>query len=377
MPRNPGATIAECFCELEDPRADRTKLHPLVNILVVALSAVICGAESWVDVELFGESKQEWFARFLDLSNGIPSHDTFGRVFAVLDAQQFGRCFARWVQGVCEVLKGQVVAIDGKTVRRSHNRTIGREAIHMVSAWATENRLVLAQAKVDDESNEITAIPPLLGLLELSGCVVTIDAMGCQKEIASQIIEQGADYVLAVKGNQETLYKDMQDLFEDAEAVDYADCQYHRTVDKGHGRLEVRECWATAHPDYIASLYHAEHWSGLQTAVRVRAERRLEDHTEMETRYYVSSLPGDAKRLLEAVRAHWQIENGLHWVLDVVFNEDDSRVRTGNAAQNMTTLRHMALNLIKQEQSTKRSIRGKRLKAGWDDSYLAKVLCDD
>jgi predicted transposase YbfD/YdcC len=375
MNQNADATIVQHFSELEDPRIDRTKSHPLINVLTIALCAIICGAEGWVDVELFGRSKRDWFARFLDLSNGIPSHDTFGRVFALLDAEQFARCFANWVQSICEALPGQVVAIDGKTVRRSHQRTVGREAIHMVSAWATESQLVLAQTKVDDHSNEIVAIPAVLKLLQLSGCIVTIDAMGCQKEIARQIIDQGADYMLAVKDNQPTLYKDMRDLFEDAQAVDYVDCDYHSTVNKGHGRMEIRECRTTAHPDYLASLYQAAQWPGFQTAVHVRAERRVGEHIETENRYYIASIPSDARKALQAVREHWQVENNLHWVLDVTFHEDDSRVRTGNAAQNMTVLRHMALNLIKQEQSTKGSIRGKRLKAGWDERYLAHILC--
>jgi predicted transposase YbfD/YdcC len=375
MPENPSAAILEHFGDLEDPRVDRTKLHPLDNILVIALCAAVCGADSWVDVELFGESKQEWFAKFLDLSEGIPSHDTFGRVFGLLDAAQFQRCFMQWVQGVCEVLKGQVVAVDGKTLRRSHNRTIGKDAIHMVSAWATKNEVVLGQTKVEDKTNEITAIPALLDLLELSGCIVTIDAIGCQKEIAEQIVGQGADYVLALKANQGTLHKDAQDVFVDAEAIGFADCDYHKTVEKGHGRIEIRECWATADPEYLAALYKPEQWAGLQTVLMVRAERRVAEKCETETRYYISSLPGSAKQLLKAVRDHWHIENRLHWVLDVTFHEDDSRIRTGNAAQNMAVLRHMALNLLKQEQSTKRSLRGKRLKAGWDEDYLARILC--
>jgi predicted transposase YbfD/YdcC len=375
MPKNPSTTIAEHFADLEDPRMDRTKKHPLLNILVIALCAAICGADTWVEIELFGKSKREWLAKFLDLTHGIPSHDTFGRVFGVLDAEQFQRCFIDWVQAICEVLQGQVVAFDGKTLRRSHNRTIGKEAIHMVSAWATKNQVVLGQIKVDDKSNEITAIPALLELLELTGCIVTIDAIGCQKEIAKQIIEQGADYVLALKDNQKLLHQHAKTLFEDAQAIDFVDCDYHRTVDKGHGRIETRECWATAHPEYLAALYKPEQWLGLQTAIMVRAERRIGEKRETETRYYLSSLLGNAKQLLNAVRDHWHIENRLHWVLDVTFREDDSRIRTGNAAQNMAVLRHMALNLLKQEQSTKRSIRSKRLTAGWDEDYLAQILC--
>jgi predicted transposase YbfD/YdcC len=347
----------------------------LINILVIALCAAVCGADNWVEIELFGESKREWFAQFLDLTNGIPSHDTFGRVFGLLDAEQFQRCFINWVQAICEVLNGQVVAFDGKTLRRSHNRSAGKEAIHMVSAWATEAQLVLGQIKVDDKSNEITAIPALLDLLDLSGCIVTIDAIGCQKEIAKQIVEQDADYVLALKANQGTLYQDAQTLFDDAQAIDFADCDYHKTVDKGHGRIEIRECWTTAHPEYLTALYKPEEWAGLQTVSMVRAERRIGEKRETETRYYIASLPGNARQLLNAVRSHWHIENRLHWSLDVTFREDDSRIRTGNAAQNMATLRHMALNLLKQEQSTKRSMRGKRLKAGWDEDYLAQILC--
>jgi predicted transposase YbfD/YdcC len=375
MPENPSTDITEHFADLDDPRIDRTKKHPLDNILVIALCAAICGADTWVDIELFGESKREWFGRFLNLTNGIPSHDTFGRVFAQLDAEQFQSGFISWVQAVYEVLHGQVVAFDGKTVRGSHNRGIGKKAIHMVSAWATESQLVLGQTKVNEKSNEITAIPALLDLLDLSGCIVTIDAMGCQKAIARKIVEQGADYVLALKSNQGTLYADAKTLFEDAEAIDFAGCDYHKTVGKNHGRIEIRECWATADPEYLAALYKPEQWAGLHTVVMVRAERRSADKHQEETRYYISSLPGDAPQLSHAVRTHWHIENRLHWELDVTFREDDCRIRTGNAPQNMAVLRHMALNLLKQEQSTKRSLRGKRLKAGWDERYLAKVLC--
>jgi predicted transposase YbfD/YdcC len=348
----------------------------LVNILTIALCGAICGADSWVDIELFGESKQEWFAQFLDLSNGIPSHDTFGRVFARLDPERFQNCFVDWAEAICEKLPGQVVAIDGKTVRRSHDRTKGKAAIHMVSAWAAESQLVLGQVKVDDKSNEITAIPALLELLDVAGCIVTIDAMGCQKKIAQQIVDQDADYILALKGNQGNVSRDARTLFEDAEAIEFEDCAHCRTFTKDHGRLEIRECWSTAHPEYLQALYKWEQWPGLESVIRVRSERRFADKTESETRYFLSTLPGDdAEPLLTAIRTHWHIENRLHWVLDVTFREDDSRIRTGHAAQNMAILRHMALNLLKQETSSKRSIRGKRLKAGWDERYLVRVLC--
>jgi predicted transposase YbfD/YdcC len=376
MPRDPSATISEHFADLEDPRIDRAKLHPLINILTIALCGAICGADSWVDIELFGESKQDWFASFLDMTNGVPSHDTFGRVFSLLDAEQFRGCFINWVQAICEVLEDQVVAIDGKTLRRSHDRTVGKKAIHMVSAWAAENQVVLGQVKTDDKSNEITAIPDLLELLDVSGCIVTIDAIGSQKKIAQQIIAQGADYILPLKGNQERVYQDAQTLFEDAEAFGYEDCDHCKAFSKGHGRIEIRECWTTAHPEYLHALYKPEQWAGLQSVIKVCAERHLKESTETKTRYYISSMPGDnAKQLLNAIRTHWHIENRLHWVLDVTFREDESRIRKGNAAQNMAILRQMALNLLKQEQSTKRSMRGKRLKAGWDERYLVQVLC--
>jgi predicted transposase YbfD/YdcC len=375
MMRRVDATMVTHFSFLEDPRVDRTKLHPLINIMVIALTAVICGAEGWTDVELFGQSKRHWLAKFLDLSNGIPSHDTFGRVFAALDADQFQVCFTSWVQALCEKLDGQVVAIDGKTLRRSHDQTIGREAIHIVSAWATQSQLVLAQTEVDAKSNEITAIPAVLKLLDIMGCIVTIDAIGCQKEIASQIVEQGADYVLALKANQGTLHNDVKSLFVYAEETDFVDCDYHKTVGKGHGRVEIRECWATSDAEYFAFLDKPERWSAFQTIAMVRATRRVGEQVETETRYYISSLPSDAKQILAAVRQHWHIENRVHWVLDVTFREDDSRIRSGNAPQNMAVLRHMALNLIKREQTSSRSIRAKRLKAGWDEDYLTHILC--
>lgn len=372
--RKRAPSIGKHFGGLEDPRIDRTKRHLLIDIVVIAICGVICGAETWVDIENFGKAKYPWFKTFLELPNGIPSHDTFGRVFNRLDAEQFQRCFLDWMRAVSKIFKGQVVPIDGKTLRRSHDRTIGKDAIHMVSAWALENQLVLGQVKVDEKSNEITAIPQLLEALDISGCIVTIDALGCQKEIAQQIVEQEADYVLALKENQGGLYAAVVDLFEYAQETDFTDCDYHKTVDKGHGRIEIRQCWTTSAEEYLQFLPNRSAWPSLQTIVMVRAERRMDHEVTVKFRYYISSLATGAHHHLDIVRGHWSIENQVHWVLDVAFREDDSRVRKGNGPQNFAILRHIALNLLKQETTAKCGIRAKRLKAGWDEDYLFKVL---
>jgi predicted transposase YbfD/YdcC len=344
-----------------------------LDILVIAVCAAICGADSWEDVELFGEAKEKWFKTFLALSNGIPSHDTFGRVFALLDGQQFQACFVQWVRAVAEATQGQVVAIDGKTLRRSHDKGIGKGAIQMVSAWASENGMVLAQTKVDDKSNEITAIPELLDLLEVTGCIVTIDAIGCQTAIAEKIVERQADYVLPVKQNQGKLHDTLEQLFSDPEEMTWASCDYHKTVDKDHGRLEIRECWVTSDPAYLDYIAAFATWPKLHSIGMVQAQRQIGEHHTVKRRYFISSLESNAKQLARVVRSHWQIENTLHWVLDITFREDDCRVRKGNGAQNFAILRHMTLNLLKREK-TRGSIHSKRLKAGWDHDYLLKVL---
>jgi predicted transposase YbfD/YdcC len=364
------------FADLPDPRIDRTKRHKLIDIIAIAICGVICGANDWVAIETYGRAKERWLRQFLELPNGIPSHDTFGEVFARLDSDAFRQCFMNWVQAVYVATQGQVIAFDGKYVRGSKDTPLEKNAIDMVSAWATANHLVLGQMKVDDKSNEITAIPALLAVLDVSGCIVTIDAMGCQKDIAQAIVDAQGDYVLALKENHPLLYQDVSTLFQaTAPQVQHAYApDYTRTVEKDHGRLEIRECWTLSDPNGFPFLHDASAWPKLQTLTMLRRERRFPDHTTLETAFYLSSLPGSASRLLDATRTHWGIENSLHWVLDAAFREDDQRFRTGNGPQNSTILRHVALNLLNQEMTAQGGILTKRLRAGWDDAYLLKVL---
>ena len=368
------AGIEEHFGELKDPRIDR-QLHKLIDILIIAICAVICGADTWEDVEAFGKAKKAWFESFLELPNGIPSHDTFNRVFNRLDPQQFQSCFMKWISAASELIQGQVIAIDGKLLRRSHDKGIGKAAIDMVSAWANSNHLVLGQIKVDDKSNEITAIPQLLKALDVSGCIVTIDALGCQTEIAETIIDQEAEYVLSLKENQGRLYEDVKLLFDDLESSDYTAYTYDhaRTVNKGHGRIEIRECWTISDPEVLCHLRGFDNWKKLQTVSRIRSQRWVGDEKSIEDRYHIASICG-AKPVLRTVRSHWSIENKLHWVLDIAFDEDRHRLRKEHGPENFAVLRHIALNLLKQENSLKRSIKGKRLVAGWNVDYLLKVL---
>lgn len=364
------------FAALPDPRDARGKDHRLLDILVIAICAAICGAEGWVEVEEFGKAKQEWFASFLPLPHGIPSHDTFGRVFAALDPDQFQHCFLCWVQAALPPTDGTVIAVDGKTVRRSHDRSGGKAAIHMVSAWASAHHLVLGQVQTDSKSNEITAIPALLDVLMLTGCIVTIDALGCQTAIARQIVAQGGDYVLALKENHPETSHEVIHLFTDAHETGFADyaADTVETLDGGHGRVEIRRYWTISDPASVAHVDPKGKWVGLRAIGMVEAERREAGKVSRERRYYLTSV-GEAATFGKAVRAHWGIENGLHWVLDVAFREDDCRVRVGHAAANFAVLRHLALNLLKGERTARVGIKVKRLKAGWDVRYLLKVLC--
>ena len=366
------------FADVTDPRVDRTKEHLLLDILVIASCAVICGAEAWTEIEQFGLAKQAFFARFLPLPGGIPAHDTFSRVFARIDPEQFQTAFAAWGRDVVAIAAGQVVALDGKTLRRSGDKAAdGKAAVHMVSAWASANGagLVLAQRKVDEKSNEITAIPLLLKVLDLTGCLVTIDAMGTQTAIAQQIIDQQADYVLALKGNQGRIHAGTQELFAHGEATGFRGMAHQttETLNKGHGRIERRRYTLVTEPRWIAYLNEAERWAGLAGIGRVEAERRVGARVSKEVRYYITSLT-DVREFARGVRTHWGIENGLHWVLDVAFREDQSRARVDHSGENLAVLRHIALNLLKAEQTAKVGVHGKRLKAGWSDEYLLKVL---
>ena len=375
MSDSPLASIGECFGDIHDPRVQGRCDYPLIEIIMIAICAVVAGADTWTEVETFGRNKESWLKQFLPLENGIPSHDTFGDVFRLIDAEEFQRRFMHWIEQVFRVTEGQVIAIDGKTVRRSHDRTIGKDAIHLVSAWASANGITLGQRKVDDKSNEITAIPELLRLLNVMGCIVTIDAIGCQKEIAQTIRDEKADYVLRVKANQGHLHDDIGEWFAYADQRQFEGMasDYYETINKGHGRIEIRQCWVIDDPLAFEHIRHHNGWADLHSIVRVQRERRLGDAVAHDTAYYISSLPAHAAQLLEATRDHWAIENSLHWVLDVTFREDESRIRKDNAPQNFAVLRHIALNILKADPS-KGSLRQKRYQATLNEDFLFQIL---
>jgi predicted transposase YbfD/YdcC len=364
--------ILDHYSDIDDPRKDN-KRHLLIDIIAIVICASICSAESWEDISIFGQAKESWLRKFLELPHGIPSKDTFRRVFAALDPDEFNRCFRDWVALINPNIKGEFINIDGKTLRRSHDSKLGKSAIHMVSAWANKAGLTLGQVKTDEKSNEITAIPQLLEMLHIKGCVVTIDAMGTQKVIAKKIIEKEADYVLALKGNQGTLHEDIKFHFSETseEELSKPPFSYYKTFEKDHGRIEQREYWVTDDIDWLSMK---KDWDKFQSICMMKSKRTVKDYTTTETWFFISSLPADGKTIGDAIRSHWGIENSLHWSLDMAFREDESRKRIEQSAENYAILRHITLNLLKQEKSCKRSIAGKRLLAGWDANYLEKVL---
>jgi predicted transposase YbfD/YdcC len=375
MSKTKPVSIRECFAKVPDPRREHMRLHNLWDIIAITILAVIAGADSWVDVAKYGVSKFEFLASFLELPNGIPAHDTFGRVFALLCPSALQEGFIQWVQAIAEATLGRIVAIDGKTARHSFDKAAGKGPLHMVSAWLSESRLLLGQQACASKSNEITAIPELIKNLEISGATVTIDAMGCQKEIAATIQEAGADYVLGVKDNQPTLHDDIRQLFSDGFDNNFADLEHHsyQTYDKGHGRVETRTYHIVEIPEELKKQ-HAD-WAGLRSFGFVYSERQEGDkEPSVETRVFISSLPARVKKFARAVRHHWGIETSLHWVLDVSFREDDSRLHKGYGQENMALIRRLAASLLHQEPTCKAGIACKRKCAGWNNEYLIKVL---
>ena len=372
MVKSKSRSISAHFDSLSDPRGDN-KRHQLLDIITIAICAVISNADSFEHIAEFGRAKHEWLKSFLALPHGIPSADTFERVFARIDSEEFKDCFIKWIQAAIELTKDEVIAVDGKTLRRSHNKSNGISAIHMVSAWACANGLVIGQIKTEEKSNEITAIPQLLKMLEIKGCIVTIDAMGCQKNISRAIVEKNADYIFSLKGNQSNLHDDVKLFFQARKEDDFKEMlfDYHETIDADHGRIETRKYWTTSD---IGWLQGKENWEKLKTICMVERERQFKNKTEREISYYMGSIESSAESYASAIRSHWAIENSLHWVLDVSFREDESRIRKDNAPENFAVLRHIALNMIKRETSLKKSIKSKRLRAGWDNNYLLKVL---
>lgn len=379
----PGFRFVAHLAGIKDPRVDRTRKHKLVDIVAIGLCAVICGAEGWEDMEEFGRAKEEWLRRELglELPEGIPSDDTFRRVFGRVDPEELSTCITAWRRGLRRHKRGEVIALDGKTARHSDDTLTGQSAIHLVSAWATESGLALGQVKVDRKSNEITALPELLKLLDISGCIVTIDAMGCQKEIARQIVAQRGDYVLALKGNQESLHEAVQDLFADARANDFyskdpdrrIDHDTYETLEKDHGRIETRRYWIIR-GRHVAGLTQAADWDGLGSVCMVESERKIGEETSEQQRYFITSLTGSAAKVARGIREHWRIENGLHYVLDVAMNEDACDIWKDNGPENLATLRRTAASLLRQDRKSQRGVKGRMKRAAWDTDYLLQVL---
>jgi len=373
MHPNPTSTrsLKTHFQQLPDPRSGPAKRHELLDILLIAVCSMLCGAESFAEMELFGRCQFHWLKTWLALPHGIPSHDTFNRVFGLIDPSAFRDCFIAWTQSLRQTVANEIIAIDGKTLRRSKAR--GHGPLHLVNVWAAQNRLILGQWKVDEKSNEITALPALLRVLELSGCIVTADAMHCQKETAQEISEADADYVLALKGNHGTLHDEVMSFLDDAQKRGWVGVPhtYTQTVEKDHGRIEQRRYWVTEAIDWLADK---PQWEKLRSVGMVEATRDVDGTVTTERRYYLTSLGADAARFARAVRGHWGIENSVHWVLDVPMNEDQCRVRQQAAAQNLATLRAMCLNLLRQDKSQKCGVRAKQKVAGWDAKYLTSLL---
>jgi len=361
------------FSIIEDPRIERCKKHKLLDILFLTVSAVLSGAQGWEDIEEFGHAKLDWLKRFVELPNGIPRHDTIARVMGRLDPNTLQQCFFQWMSDVLEAIEGDVIAIDGKSLRRSFDRASRKNALHLVSAWSCTGGVALGQVKTEEKSNEITAIPRLLELLEVKKCIITIDAMGCQKDIAAEIIKKKADYVLGVKKNQPALHDDFVQYFEKyllQKNELTSKCGMFETVDKAHGRVEVRRCWQSTELKWLPST---REWAGARSVLRVECERHTSTGKSSEVRYFISSLPLNPEKALSAVRQHWFVENQLHWVLDVTFGEDGSRIRRGDAAENMAVLRRLALNICKRYANGDSNPK-KLKKAGWDDSFREKLI---
>jgi len=369
-PQNsPAALIETHFGSLRDPRAEHSILHKLMDILIITICGVICGADNFVEIVEYGREKEEWLKTFLELANGIPSVDTFERLFGRLKPEALQICFISWMEAVNERTNGEFINVDGKTLRGAKEAGNKRSLIHMVSVWSASQHLVLGQKKVDEKSNEITAIPSLLEMLSLQDCIVSIDAMGCQTEIANTIIEQGADYVLALKGNQGNLHEDVQELFTLAREQNFKniDHQFWETVEKGHGRMETRRYWTMSNTEHLIG---AEKWRDLRSIGMVESQRTVNGITSTERRYYLLSLENDVHKFSESVRNHWSIENQLHWILDVGFKEDAAQCCRGYSAENLAVIRHIGLNLLSRDKKTKVGVKAKRLKAGWNTLVL-------